>query len=272
MGSHTDLIIVFAHKIKILPFIVTVTIISQYTMAGSKASKSQESPKSSNSPAKKNSSPSPPRKSVTKRESSRSFNLEKANQVKYKYVGIDNVAVGLILKPDGAGSAFMGNIWSHVEGNSEHMNHCQLMLITKLRNPDGSNEHLEVENKSGNKYPMDIVVFATEEPTTVQDAANNLARLLSNIAKNECAAEFKFGIPIFINKGDVTPPNVVSLNHYLIDEDCVTVMKRTFEGVDTKQDLMDSEFRDDILASIYGDTETGLQVIGGMIDELYDAL
>lgn len=241
-------------------------------MAGSKTSKSQESPKSSTPPSKKNSSPSPPRKSVTKRESGRSFNLDKANQVKFKYVGIDRVAIGLVLKPDGTGSPFMGNIWSHIQGNLEHMNHCQIMLVTKLRNPDGTNEWLEVENKAGNKYPMDIVVFATEESTTVQQAANNLARLLSNIAKNECAAEWKFGTPIFINKGDATPSNVVSINKYLVDEDCVTVMKRTFEGVDTKEDLMNSEYRDEMLASIYGDTATGLEVIQGMIDDLYDAL
>ena len=217
--------------------------------------------------------PSPPRKQQTKRESTKRLDkLSSANQVKFKYVGIDQLAVGFIYKPDGSGPAFLGNIISFIEGNDEHMEKCKLMTFTKLRNPDGSNELLETENKSGNKYPSDIVVFATDESTSILQAAGHFSKTLTSIANNECKGDWKFGIPFFVNKGDATPPSVLPLAYYLLNEDCVTVMKRTFEGIDCKEDFMNNEFRNEILKTVFGDADAGFQVIEGMPEELYDEL
>lgn len=238
---------------------------------------SSSSPSKTQSPTKGNQPPmkgsTPPRKQETKRESTPHLDrLRSANQVKYKLVGIDRVAVGLIYKPDGIQPAFLGNILSHIEGNPSRMNHCKLMLMTQLRNPDGTNAVLETENKAGNKYPSDIVVFATDDTTSIARAAFNLGSTLSSIAKNECRNDWKFGIPLFCSKGDATPPAEPSLAHYLLNEDCITVTKRVFEGCDTKEEFMNNEFRDMILETVFGNASNGLAVVEGMPEELFDEL
>ena len=66
-----------------------------------------------------------------------------------------------------------------------------------------------------------------------------------------------------------TPPNVLPLAHYLMNEDCVTVIKRTYEGCDTKEALMANEFRDDIIKAVFGDANIGFSAVEEIADEVY---
>ena len=217
--------------------------------------------------------PSPPRKTSVKRQSNHHLDkLSSANMIKWKKVGIDDLAVALIYKPDGIGPAFTGNIFGHIENNPERMEFCKILMITNLRNPNGENEVLETENKQGNKYPTALVVLSTNEPVSFNEAAWNLAKTMNNIAKNECVGEWKFGIPFFVNKGDATPPDTLPLSHYLLNEECVTVMKRIFENCDTKDELLSNNFKDYIMESVFGDVAVGDDIITGMFDELYNEL
>ena len=61
-------------------------------------------------------------------------------------VGIENLGIGLILKPDGLSPAFSGRILPNIEANTDYMEKCQIMLFSKRRNPDGSNDHIETPN------------------------------------------------------------------------------------------------------------------------------
>lgn len=216
--------------------------------------------------------PSPPRKADTKRESSKFVQkLANADQVKFKSVGIDGLGIGVILKNDGVGPAFLGQILTYVESDQVKMDRCKLLLITQLRNPNGMNSILETPNKKGNQYPHDIVVFSLDPDgeMSLNNAASELAMVMTEIAKNECKADWKFGTPFFTNKGDATPPNVLPLAHYLMNEDCVTVIKRTYEGCDTKEALMANEFRDDIIKAVFGDANIGFSAIEEIADEVY---
>ena len=232
------------------------------------ASKSQSGQKKSSMPK-----PSPPRKTTPNRESNRHVGkMANANQIKFKTVGIDGVALGLALKSDGSGPAFMGNIPGHIENNESRMDKCQLLFFTKLRKPDGSDEVHEVSNKQGNMYPFDIAVFCTVDGEDMVTAVNNYAKTLTEISKVECRTEWKYGVPVFLPKGNATPPDEPPLSTYLLNADCVIVIKRVFTGCDTKTDLMNNEHRNDILSQVFGDATVGFNVIDGMDDAFYDNL
>lgn len=240
------------------------------TSAGNSTNKS-ESPKKGKSPEGK--SPSPPRKTSVKRESNHRLDkFNSANMIKWMKVGIDDLAVALILKPDGVGPAFTGNIMGKIEEDPEKMEFCKIMMISNLRNPNGDNELLETENKQGNKYPTQVVVISTDPSVPINMAAWNLAKTMNNIAKNELEGEWKFGTPFFINKGDATPIDNLPLSHYLLNEECITVMKRIYENCDTKEELLKNEYLENILETIFGDFNIGNDIVNGMFDEVYNEL
>jgi hypothetical protein len=224
-------------------------------------------------PEAKNPQPSPPRKTTVKRQSNHHLDkLSSANMIKWKKVGVDDLAVAMIYKPDGTGPAFTGNITGHIENNPERMEFCKILMITHLRNPNGENEVLETENKQGNKYPTVLVVISTNESVSINEAVWNLAKTMNNIAKNECEGEWKFGIPFFVNKGEATPQLSLPLSHYLLNEECVTVMKRIFENCDTKEELFNNDYTELILSTVFGDATVGNEIVSGIFDELYNEL
>lgn len=218
-------------------------------------------------------SPSPPRKTSVKRESiHRLDKLTSANMIKWMKVGVDDMAIAAILKPDGIGPAYTGNIMRKIEEDPEKMEICKIMMISNLRNPNGNNEILETENKQGNKYPTDIVVISTDPSCPINMAAWNLAKTMNSIAKNELEGEWKFGTPFFINKGDATPVDNLPLSHYLLNEECITVMKRIYENCDTKEELLNNDYMESILETIFGDFNIGHDIVSGMFDEVYNEL
>lgn len=230
-----------------------------------------ESPKKGKSPEGK--SPSPPRKTSVKRESIHKLDkFTSANMIKWMKVGIDDLAVASVLKPDGVGPAFTGNIMGKIEIDPEKMEFCKIMMISNLRNPNGDNEILETENKQGNKYPTQVVVISTDPSVPINMAAWNLAKTMNNIAKNELEGEWKFGTPFFINKGDATPIDNLPLSHYLLNEECIAVMKRIYENCDTKDELLKNEYLESILETIFGDFNIGNDIVNGMFDEEYNEL
>ena len=215
---------------------------------------------------------SPPRKAVPDRESSnrRSNKYENANQVKFKEVGIANIAVGMVYKADGKGPAFLGNILSHIENSKEKMNKCKLIFFSKLRKPDGSNEVYELANKQGNKYPFDVAVFCTLDGEYMTAASANFTRELNDIAKTVCAEEWKYGVPVFVHKGNAK--EILPVNHYILNDDCVVLIKKVYENCETKELFLKNEFKDDILTEVFGDAKIGMDVINCMDDDVYDNL
>jgi hypothetical protein len=124
--------------------------------------------------------PSPPRKTNTKRESSNFVQkLLNADQVKYKTVGIPGLAIGLILKSDGVGPAYVGKILGFVENNAEKMDRCKLLLVTQLRNPNGMNS------------------LDPDGEMTINQAVTEFAKVITEIAKNDCKDDWKYGTPFF---------------------------------------------------------------------------
>ena len=218
---------------------------------------------------------SPARKKTFNRESNKfKGKVSNANQVRYRRVSsIDGLAVAHFLRSNGSDQAYTGSIFPNIESNTSHMSLCGITLITTLRNPNGTNEPLQKVNKAGNSYPVTVTVILTDEGVTLSQAASNIAKTMTNIAKNECKTEWNFGTPVFVNKGDASPPTLLPLSHYLVDFDCITVMKRIFEGTDTKDDMLNkNKDRDEILNMVFGDANKGFEVIENLEDSIYEEL
>ena len=218
---------------------------------------------------------SPARKKTFNRESNKfKGKVSNANQVRYRRVSsIDGLAVAHFLRSNGSDPAYTGSIFPNIESNTSHMSHCGITLITTLRNPNGTNEPLQKVNKAGNSYPVTVTVILTDEGVSLSQAASNIAKTMTNIAKNECKTEWNFGTPVFVNKGDASPPTLLPLSHYLVDFDCITVMKRIFEGTDTKDDMLNkNKDRDEILNMVFGDANKGFEVIENLEDSIYEEL
>lgn len=237
--------------------------------------KDNKAPASSKNKAANKGASSPKRKTTLNRESSKfKGKIANANQVRFRRVaGIDDLAVAYFVRSNGSDPAYTGGIIPHIESEPSHMSSCGLTLITTLRNPDGTNEPLQKVNKSGNAYPVTVAVVLPDEGVTLSQATTNLSKTMSTIAANECRTEWNYGTPVFLNKGDSSPPTLLPLSHYLVDMDCITIMKRVFEGVDTKEELMnENDNRDEILSLVFGDANEGFQVVEAIEDNMYDEL
>jgi len=217
-------------------------------------------------PAKK---ASPPRKSTISRESrdSVSFNC----QVKFIDVGFDDVFLVKIYKPDGKYPAFVGPINREINDDEQDKKvDANLVLHCQERKSKEENELLETPSNTGAKCYTDVYVLTTENTITFHQAAGNLTRVFNDIARNEAKGGFKYGVPTFVNRGNNTPPKKPCLHDYLLDRDCITMLKRTFQGADTKEDLNNNEFRDSILEAVFGDCNLGYDIVNALSDEEYE--
>ena len=216
--------------------------------------------------------PSPARKAKTKKESSTFMkNLASANQVSSKRVfGIEGLAVVMFLRSNGVDPSFNGTIIQHIESDTERLESCHVTLFTNLRNSNGTNEPAKRVNTAGNSYAIDVAVVVTDGEVTVNQACTHLAKTMTDIAKSDCKNEFSYGLPVYVNKGDTSPPTLLHLSHYLMDYDCITIMKRIYEKTETKEELLNNPEKDDILKIIFGgDGSKGLQILEGMEEDVY---
>lgn len=215
------------------------------------------------------SNPSPLRKSKPNR-SGGPPKLSHANVLKYTLVGgAQGLGVVRVLKPDMINNAFVGSILSYFKEDDERKEKCQVILLTELRNPDGTNEPMETTNKAGSKYPTEAIVICTDDDASVSAAVSALAQEMSSVAKNECKTDWKYGVPFFINKGNATPPDVRPLSHYLMDYDCASVIRRCFENCEDKNALLNNPNKDTILGMIFGSVEAGNEAIDSIDDGFY---
>ena len=197
--------------------------------------------------------------------------LSQSNGVYIYQVGIEDVGIGMFYKPNKVTTSYLGSILSHIEGNTDRMKSCKVILFSTLKDAE-TDAPLQVTNKIGNEYPVDIVVFATGGSCSLANAATELGTICTEIAKTECSVEWRYGTPTFMYKGDMSPPIIEPLSHYLMTTDCVSVMKKIYEGITTKKDFLEKKDRDVILQEVFGDTKIGLESIEGVPEEIFDVL
>jgi hypothetical protein len=197
--------------------------------------------------------------------------MSQSNGVYIKQVGIEDVGIEMLYKPNKTTTSFLGSILGHIEGNINRMKTCKVILFTMLKDAE-TDMPLQVTNKNGNKYPVDILVFATGGSSSLANAVTELGNVCTEIAKTECSLGWRYGTPTFMYKGDISPPEVMPLGHYLITTDCVSVMKKIYEDISTKATFLEREDRDLILKEVFGDSKIGLECIEGVPAEIFDVL
>lgn len=153
-------------------------------------------------------------------------------------------------------------------------------MAFEMRDPTNPDIPLVVTSNTGREYKADVFVNTTAGVTvdgneaTLSDyflATQNFTKLANAKAK-EARSDFKYGVPTYVNKGNKTPPTGSCLFDFLMTEDCVTVMKKVFVGVDTKVDFMGNKNRDEILQMVFGNAEKGFEVVSAIDENIYNEL
>jgi hypothetical protein len=98
-------------------------------------------------------------------------------------------------------------------------------------------------------------------------------KVLNEVAGNPIVKpSWQYGKPVFVNRGTATPPTIVPMSNYLMNEDCISFIKRFFEDCDTKESLSNNEHRDEILKEVFGSADEGWHALESISDESYEML
>jgi hypothetical protein len=192
--------------------------------------------------------------------------LDKACSLIFMRTTCPGVGVVLAKKPNSTQDAFLGNMMEHLRGRKQQ---CKIVFIGHLRDPNGDNLICETANKSGNKYPTDVIVLGVDDDASISAAVSQLAVHMNSIASNECKDDWKYGVPFFINKGDATPSTPAPVSHYLLDYACASVIRRMYENCKTQQELLANTARAAIFTEIFGSDEVGVAAIESIDEGFY---
>ena len=123
-------------------------------------------------------------------------------------------------------------------------------------------------------YPTDVFVMSIERLNYPYfSAIGDLVRVLNEVARNPVVKPlWQYGTPVFVNRGTATPPTIVPLSYYLLNEDCISFIKRFFVDCETKDSLSNNEHRDEILKEVFGSADEGWHVLESISDESYEIL
>ena len=150
------------------------------------------------------------------------------------------------------------------------------------RDATDADKPMVVVNVKLSEYNVDMILLNCENilrggaEATMKDysaTTSKLASVLNQISKqSEAAGEYKYGAPLYVNKGIKTSAGGSCLYDYFMTYDCIKIMKQFCDGVETKADLMMHKDRDNILDLIFGDTEKGDEVVMAIDEMIYNTL
>jgi hypothetical protein len=228
-------------------------------------------PPKSKSPVKAG---SPPRKSTIDRSPLKYGKSSKDQLVKYKEVGIQGVCLAFCFKPDGINPSFISPIIRYLEDAEIEKGNGHILFLAQLRDPSGANTALQTASATGKLYPTDVFVMSIERPNYPYfSAIGDLVRVLNDVSGNPIVKpSWQYGTPVFVNRGTATPPTIAPLSNYILNEDCLTFIKRFFEDCDTKESLSNNEHRDEILKEVFGSADEGWRALESISDENYEML
>jgi hypothetical protein len=228
-------------------------------------------PTKGKSPAK---SGTPPRKSTIERSPLKSGKSSKDQLVKYKEVEIEGVCLAFCFNPDGISPSFISPITSYLEDSEMEKSNGHILFLAQLRDANGENTPHQNSSLTGKVYPTDVFVMSIERPNYPYfSAIGDLVRVLNEVAGNPIVKpSWQYGKPVFVNRDTVTLPTVVPLSSYLLNEDCISFIKRFFEDCDTKESLSNNEHRDEILKEVFGSADEGWHAVENISDESYEML
>ena len=232
-------------------------------------------------PAKKPSSP-PCKQGGFDRSHPKGVATRDIIEVTFHDIGLNELFVTIPTKAKEGGTPAFNQSMIRLldEASDEEKNNGNYCMSFKLKDPENVDIPLVVLSGSGRKYTTDVFINTTEGITTEGNdatlsdyfaATTNSCRLL-NAKANAAVSAFKYGVPTNNNKGNKTPPGGTCLFDFLMPQDCVTIMKKWFDGVETKVAFMGNENRDTILRMIFGDVNEGFEMVSDIDEIVYNQL
>ena len=216
-------------------------------------------------PSKATTTASPPRKSTLGNNRSPSKLVKKSYQHQIKcVVPATDIAIVRFTKPDGNQPSFLKPTLQALEGDEGKKDECKMVFMTELRDPNGNNCAWINTSSTGKEYTHDVMIvnLMNESPKAV---LNDIVKVINDVT-GQVKSMYQYGAPKF-NNGGIVSCEDRPLSYYLMDDDCVSVIKRFYEHTDTKEDFMEYELRDAVLVEVFGDKEVGMDVIMGVSDE-----
>ncbi len=228
-------------------------------------------PTKGKSPAK---SGTPPRKSTIDRSPLKSGKSSKDQLVKYKEVGIQGVCLAFCFKPDGISPSYISPITRYLEDSEMEKINGHILFLAQLRDPKGENTPHQTPSSTGKMYPTDVFVMSIDRDNYPYfSAIGDLVKVLNEVAGNPIVKpSWQYGKPVFVNRGTATPPTIVPMSNYLMNEDCISFIKRFFVDCETKDSLSNNEHRDEILKEVFGSADEGWRALESISDESYEML
>ena len=211
---------------------------------------------------------SPPRKSTLGNNRSPSKLIKKSHQHQIKcFVPATDIAIVRFTKPDGNQPSFLKPTLQALEEDEGKKDECKIVFMTELRDPNGNNCAWINTSSTGKEYTHDIMIvnLMGESPKAV---LSDIVKVINDVTL-QVKTMYQYGAPKFNNGGIISCGNH-SISHYLLDDDCVSLIKRFYEHTDTKDDFMGYEHRDAVLVEVFGDKEVGMDVIAGVTDEEWE--
>ena len=160
-------------------------------------------------------------------------------------------------KSDGNQPAFMPHTVTAMQDDNEAKKTIQLMFTTQLRNPNGDNTSLTHISNSGKEYTHDLFVVLLGKEKPIQ-AIDTFVKVLDELT-DSVKSSYHYGAPKF-NKGGVFHLDK-PVRYFLTDDDCVTLIKRLYDGCETLEDFMENEALEGILTEVFGSYEDGMEVV-----------
>jgi hypothetical protein len=123
-------------------------------------------------------------------------------------------------------------------------------------------------------HPNDVIVMTIDDPNYLYfPAIGDQLIVLNDVACNANVKPlWQHQVPTFVNRGRVTPPTVAPVSTYLLNEVCITFIKRYWGDCESKDALYNNEHRNVILKEVVGSVDKGWQVHQDITDDAYEAL
>jgi hypothetical protein len=216
----------------------------------------------------------PPRKSNANRSPLKFTKPAKDQQIRYREIGIPGICLSFAFKPDGVNSSFMEPLLRALDEDDAQKAAGHILFLTQARKTDGSNSIAQTPSMTGKLYPTDIIVVSVEdEDKSFVAAVDDLVKVFHHVATGDnCRGSWQYSVPTVVNRGSAMPPSVPPMSTFLLNEDCISFIKRFYEECKTKEQLCKNEYRDTILEAVFGEADKGWSVLESMTDDQYETL
>lgn len=178
---------------------------------------------------------------------------------------VADIVISIIVKPykspthkEGAYFKPLVDAWRDNTGVPYHVSQWDIDSIVYRRDSVESNEPMKTG--PGSPYNWECIVTLK---TTQDEKPEAIGQKLSNAFSSFRSPDFD---RTFSFKGDISADEPLSLNHYLMDCDCVMYLKKIYYGV-SKEDIMED---DGILTAFFNSPELGRVVLSGVPDEEWE--